>query len=137
MACEDFFGRNAWQWAEEDESIKYVLSMMEGSAVTPFAITYWKKMMGGFGFPWSDRYDQWENFKNQIEEKFSILHREQTALRDMEKVRYEGDIEKNLLSLENLNMDTEMTGVAWRNMIETGLPLEARTRWAHKIFDLD
>ena len=39
MACEDVFGINAWQWEEEDERIKYALSMMEGSAVTPFAIT--------------------------------------------------------------------------------------------------
>ena len=30
-----------------------------------------------------------------------------------------------------------MCGVAWRNMIEKELPLEARRRWAHKKFDLD
>ena len=42
MTCEDFFQRNAWQWEEEEERIKYVLSMMDGSAVTPFAITYRK-----------------------------------------------------------------------------------------------
>ena len=30
-----------------------------------------------------------------------------------------------------------MSGVAWRNMIETRFPLEARRRWAHKKFDLD
>ena len=36
----------------------------------------------------------------------------------MENVRYEGDIEKYLLTLENLNIDAEMTGVAWRHMIE-------------------
>ena len=57
MAGEDFFGRNAWQWEEEDERIKYALSMMEGSALTPFAITYRKKMRGEFGFPRSDGYD--------------------------------------------------------------------------------
>ena len=93
MACEDFFGRNAGQWEEEDARIKYALSMMEGSAVTPFAISYRKKMTGEFGFPRSDGYDLWENFKNQIQEKFSILHRAQRALRDMEKVRYEGEYE--------------------------------------------
>ena len=57
--------------------------MMEGSAVPPLAITYRKKMTGEFGFPQSDGYDLWENFKNQIQEKFSILHRVQRALRDM------------------------------------------------------
>ena len=123
MACEDCCGRNAWQWEEEDERIKDALSMMEGSAVTPFAIAYRKKMTGEFGFPRSDGYDLWENFKNQIQEKFSILHRAKRALRDMEKVRYEGDIEGCLLTLENLNIDAEMSGVAWRNMIQNRLPL--------------
>ena len=137
MACEEFFGRNAWQWEEEDERIKYALSMMEGSAVTPFAITYRKKMTGEFGFPRSDEYDLWENFRNQIQEKFSIHHRAWRALMDMEKVRNEGDIEKYLLTFENLNIDAEMSGVAWRNMIEKRLPLEARRRWGHKKFDLD
>ena len=55
----------------------------------------------------------------------------------MEKVRYEGDIEKYLLTLENPNIDAEMSGVAWRNMIEKGLPWDARRGWAHKKFDLD
>ena len=137
MACGDFFGRNAWQWEEEDERIKYALSMMEGSAGTPFAITYRRKMTEEFGYPRSDGYDLWENLKNPIQEKFSILHRAQRALRDMEKVMYEGDIEKYLLTSENLNIDAEMSGVAWRNMIEKRLPLEARRRWAHKTSDLD
>ena len=55
----------------------------------------------------------------------------------MEKVRYEGDIDKYLLTLEKVNIDREMTGVAWRNMIEKSLPWEARRRWAHKKFTLD
>ena len=40
----------------------------------------------------------------------------------MERVKYEGDIKKNLLTLENLKIGTEMSGVAWRNMIEKQLP---------------
>ena len=55
----------------------------------------------------------------------------------MEKVRYEGEIDKYLLTLENLTIDAEMAGVAWRNMIEKLLPLEAPTGWAHRKFDLD
>ena len=137
MTCEDFFERNAWQWEEEEERIKYALSMMDGNAVTPFAITYRKKMTGEFGFPKHDGYDLSINFKAQLHDKFSIMHRAQRALRDMEKVQYEGDIEKYLLTLENLNIDAEMTGVAWRHMIEKRLPIEARRRWAHKKFDLD
>ena len=49
MTCKDFFERNAWQWEEEEERIKYALRMMDGNAVTPFAITYCKKMTGDFG----------------------------------------------------------------------------------------
>ena len=55
----------------------------------------------------------------------------------MEKVQYEGDIEKYLLTLENLNIDAEMTGVGRRHMIEKRLPIEARLLWAYKKFDLD
>ena len=40
----------------------------------------------------------------------------------MERVRYEEDNEKYLLTLENLNIDTEMSGVAWRDMIQKRLP---------------
>ena len=55
----------------------------------------------------------------------------------MEKVRYQGDIEKYLLTLENRNIDAEMTAVAWRHIIEKRLPIEVRRRWARKKFDLD
>ena len=74
MTCEDFFERNAWQWEEEEERIKYALSMMDGNAVTPFVITYRKKMTGEFGFPKHDGYDLWINFKAQLHDKFSIMH---------------------------------------------------------------
>ena len=101
---------------------------MDGNAVTPFAITYRKKMTGEFCFPKHNGYDISINFIAQLHDEFSIMHRAQTALRDMEKVRYEADIEKCLLTLENLNIDTEKTGVEWRHMIEERLPIEARRR---------
>ena len=94
-------------------------------------------MTGEFAFPRSDGYDLWEHFKNQTQQKFSILHRAQRALWDMEKVWYQGDIEKYLPTLENLKIDAEMSGLAWRNMIEKRFPLEAWRRCAHKKFDLD
>ena len=62
MTCEDFFERNAWQWEEVEERIKYPMSMMGGNTVTPFAITYRKKMTGDFGFPILEGYDLWINF---------------------------------------------------------------------------
>src|SRR6266404_8217191 len=55
----------------------------------------------------------------------------------MEKVKYDGNIEKYLLDLENLNIEAEVTGIAWRTLVERRLPIEARRRWSHKKFDLD
>ena len=137
MTCEDVFERNAWQWEEEEERIKYGLSMMDGNAVTSFSITYCKKIRGEFGFPKHDGYNLWITFKPQLHDKFSIMHRAQWAIRDMENVRYEGHIEKYLLTLENPYIEATMTGVAWRHMIEQRLWIEASWRWAHKKFDLD
>ena len=91
-----------------------------------FAITNRKKITGEFGFPKHDGYNLWITFKAQLHDKFSIMHRAQRALRVMEKVRYEGDIKKYLLTLENLNIDAEMTGVAWRHMIEKRLLIETK-----------
>ena len=87
MTGEDFFERNTGQWEEEEVRLKYALSMMDGNAETPFAITYRKKMTGEFGFPKHDGYDLWIKFKAQLHDKLSIMHRAQRALRDMEKVR--------------------------------------------------
>ena len=64
------------------------------------------------------------------------MHQAQRPLRDMETIWYEGDIERYLLTLENLTIDANMTGVEWQHMIEKRLPIEARRRWAHKKFDL-
>ena len=126
MTCKDFFERTAWQWEEQKELIKYALSMMDWNAIMPFAITYCKKITGEFGFPKHDGYNLWMTFKAQLHDKFSIMHRAQRALRDKEKVRYEGDMKKYVLTLENRYIDAEMNGVAWRHMIEKRLPIEAR-----------
>ena len=70
--------------------------MVDENAVTHFVITYRKKMTGEFGFPKNDGYNLWIILKAQVHDKFSIMHQAQRALRDMEKVRYERDIEKYL-----------------------------------------
>ena len=46
----------------------------------------------------------------------------------MSAVKYQGDIAKFLLEMENLNIHTKMTGVAWRKMIEDQLPEQALFR---------
>ena len=110
---------------------------MDGKAVSPFVITYRKQMRGAFGLPKHDGFILWITFKAQLHDKFSIMHRAWRELSDMEQVGYEEDIKKYLLTLEKLNIDTKMTGVAWGHMIEKQLPIEARRRWANKKFDLD
>ena len=91
-----------------------------------FAITNRKKITGEFGFPKHDGYNLWITFKAQLHDKFSIMHRVQRAFRDMETVRYEGDMEKYLLTLENFNIDAQRSGVAWRHMIEKRVLIKAR-----------
>ena len=85
MTCQAFFERNAWQWEEEEERIKDALSMMDRNDLTPFAITYRKKMTGEVSFQKHDGYDLWINFKAGLHDKFSRMHRAQRALSDMEK----------------------------------------------------
>jgi len=46
----------------------------------------------------------------------------------MELVKYQGEIEKYLLELENLKIQAQVTGIAWRYMVEKRLPLEAIRR---------
>ena len=46
-------------------------------------------------------------------------------LREMELVKYQGDIEKDLQDLENINIKAQVTGIAWRYMVEKMLPFEA------------
>jgi len=50
----------------------------------------------------------------------------------MELVKYQGDIEKYLLDLENLNIQAQVTGIAWRYMVEKRLPLEALRRLSNQ-----
>ena len=47
--------------------------MIEGNAVTSFAITYRKKMTGEFGFPKHKGYNLWIIVKAQLHNKFSIM----------------------------------------------------------------
>ena len=57
--------------------------------------------------------------------RFTVSHEAERALREMELVKYQDDIEKYLLDLENLNIKAQVTGIGWRSMVEKRLPLEA------------
>jgi len=55
----------------------------------------------------------------------------------MELVKYQGDIEKYLQELENLNIQAQVTGIAWRYMVEKRLPLEALRRLSNQEYGSD
>jgi hypothetical protein len=137
LSCEDYFDRNSYQWEKEEDRIKFALGKMTGEEVAPFAITYRKKMTGEFGYPKHEGYGFWITFCSEVRERFSVLHRAQKALADMEKVKYAGNVEKYLLTLENLNIEAEVTGIAWRSLVQRQLPVEAMRTLSHEKHDLD
>jgi len=132
LACEDYFARNATYWMKEEDKIIYAIGRMEGKEVAPFALAYRKQMTGELGFQKQEGYEYWHIFKAQVILGFTVSHEAERALRRMELVKYQGDIEKYLLEQENLNIQAQVTGIAWRYMVEKRLPLEALRRLSNQ-----
>ena len=55
----------------------------------------------------------------------------------MATIRYTGDIAQYLLRMENLNIHEQVSGVAWRKMIEDQLPEEALRRLSIQEYTID
>jgi len=137
LACEDYFARNPTDWMKEEDKIIYAICRMEGKEVAPFALAYRKQMTGELGFQKQEGYEYWHIFKAQVILRFTVSHEAERALRRMELIKYQGDIEKYLLELENLNIQAEVTGIAWRYMVEKRLPLEALRRLSNQEYGSD
>ena len=137
LACEDYFARNPTYWMKEEDKIIYAIGRMEGKEVAPFALAYRKQMTGELGFQKQEGYEYWHIFKAQVILRFTVSHEAERALRRMELVKYQGDIEKYLLELENLNIQAQVTGIAWRYMLEKRLPLEALRRLSNQEYGSD
>ena len=101
---------------------------MDRPEVAPFALTYQKKMTGEVGCIKEESYPFWHTFAKQAILRFGPTHEAEKALRKMSTVRYQGDIERFVLEMENLNIHAKMTGVSWRKMIEDQLPEQALLR---------
>jgi hypothetical protein len=101
---------------------------MKGPDVAPFAISYPKQMTGELGYTRQEGYELWDIFTEKVLRYFAPTHEAEKALREMAKVRYSNDINKYLLEMDNHNIHAQLTGVAWRKMIEDQLPLEALRR---------
>jgi len=137
LACEDYFARNPTYWMKEEDKIIYAIGRMEGKEVAPFALAYRKQMTGELGFQKQEGYEYWHIFKAQVILRFTVSHEAERALRRMELVKYQWDIEKYLLELENLNIQAQVTGIAWRYMVEKRLPLEALRRLSNQEYSSD
>ena len=127
-ACKDFFDRNPSQWRIEADRIKYALSKMKGPQVSSFAMTYRNQMTGELGFTRQEGYELWAIFAEQVVRHFGPTREEVKALREMMKVRYNGDINQFLLEIENWNVKARVTGVAFRKIIDDQIPEEAVRR---------
>ena len=66
----------------------------------------------------------WAIFAEQVVRRFGPTQEEGKALREMMKVRYNGDIDQFLLEIENWNVKARVTRVAFRKMIDDQIPEE-------------
>ena len=132
LACKAYFARNPTYWRKEEDKIIYAMGRMKGKEVAPFALAYRQQMTSEFGFQKQEGYEYWHIFKAQVILRFTVSHKAERALRRMELVKYLGDLEKYLLDLENLNIQAQVTGIAWRYMVKKRLPLEALRRLSNQ-----
>jgi len=110
---------------KEEDKIIYAIGRINGKKVSLFALSYRKPITGELGFQKEEGYEYWHIVKAQVILRFKVSQEAERALMKMDQVKYEGDIERYLLGLENLNILAQVTGIAWRSMVEKGLPLEA------------
>jgi len=120
-----------------EDKIIYTIGRMEGKEVAPFALAYRKQITGELGFQKQEGYEYWHIFKAQVILRFTVSDEAERALRRMELVKYQGDIEKYLVELENMNIQAQVTGIAWRYMVEKRLPLEALRHLSNQEYGSD
>ena len=85
-------------------------------------------MTGKLGFVKKEAYGFCYTFAEQAILRFGPTHEVEKALHKMSTVKYQGDIAKFLLEMENLNIHAKITGVAWRKMIKDQVPEQALFR---------
>jgi len=132
LTCTDYFGRNSWQWEDEAQPIRYAISRMDGKEVGPFALTYRRQMTGEIGYTRQEGYEFWHVFAEQDLRRFGPTLEAEKSLREMGSVKYGGDVTKFLMEMENLNIHARVTGIAWRKMIEDGLPVAELRRLSYR-----
>jgi len=89
-------------------------------------------MTGERGYTRPEGNEFWHVFAEQALRRFGPTHEAQKSRREMVSVKYLGDVAEFLREMENLNMHPRVTGIAWRKMIEDGLPVAALHRLSHR-----
>jgi len=94
--------------------------------------------MGGIGgFTRDPDYATWERFRQEIIKRYIGIEEERRALDEMDRISYKGKIDTYLLLLENLNIKSGLSGIAWRVCVESKLPQEILSRLSHFSFATD
>jgi len=89
------------------------------------------------GYTQDPSYCTWERFWQEIIKRYIGIEEERRAQEAMDKIIYKGKIDTCLLLLENLNIKTGLTGVAWRVKVENKLPQDILRRLSHFNFNND
>jgi len=110
--CTELFGRNIWEWEDEAQQIRYVLTRIQGKEVALFAQTYRQQFTGDLGYTKQAGYEFWHIFAEQVLQRFGPTHEAEKSLREIGFVKYQGDIAKFLLEMENLNIHARVNGIA-------------------------
>jgi len=95
---------------------------MEGKEVAPFALIYCRQMTGHLGYTKQAGYKFWHVFAGQALRRLGLTDEAEISLRVIGFVKCHGDIARFLPEMENLRIDTTVTGIAWGQIMEDQIP---------------
>ena len=127
LTCRDYFSRNAWQWQQDTDKIKYAIGRFKDrTKAQDFGIQYRREMEGSDGFLLRPAYRYWATFESVLKERFLSAQEAQEARNQMDAEKYKGDIGDLILVMKRLNNLVRMSGVTLRTTIERKLTREMR-----------
>jgi len=98
---------------------------MEGKEVARFALIYWRQMTRDLGYTRQVGYNFWHSFAGEALRHLGLTDEAEISLREMGFVKFHGDIARFLPEMENLHIDTTVTGITWGQMMEDQIPKDA------------
>jgi len=91
---------------------------MEGKEVARFALIYCRQMTRDLGYTKQAGYNFWHIFAGEALPRLGLTDEAEISLREIGFVKFHGDIARFLPEMENLDIDTIVTGIAWGQMME-------------------